>query len=80
MDQINTFLGGLGGYQGGQKNRLIGGADDAPMIENSVPSAQLALLRTRSWNLYRNNPHARKIVQTLETKVVGRGIEIGRDV
>lgn len=74
LDQITNFMGGLGGYQGGQRNRLTGGWDDASLTENGIPAGQLGLLRARSWDLYRNNPHARKIVQTLETKVVGRGI------
>jgi lambda family phage portal protein len=66
---------GPGGYDGGKKNRLTKGWMGRNLNENAVPRGQIDQLRWNSWELYRNNPHARKICRTLEAKVIGRGLK-----
>lgn len=71
---MQKMLGGrTGGYEAGKPDRLKGYATTSPH-ENDIPRAQVARLRSRSWNLYRNNPQARKICRSLGAKVVGRGL------
>ncbi len=67
------FSGGHGGYEAGKKDRLKGRIVGSPH-ENDVPRQQIAMLRYRAWNLYRNCPQARKIRRTLGAKVIGRGL------
>ena len=74
MEQISAFIGGIGGYDAGKVNRLTKERFAPSMKENFIPADQIHRLREQSWNLYRNNTHARKIVRTIETKVIGRGI------
>lgn len=62
------------GYDAGKKTRLTKGWMGANQNENSIPRGQVDQLRWNSWELYRNNPHARKICRSLEAKVVGRGL------
>lgn len=62
------------GYDAGKRNRLTRNFAHQRMSENQVPAGQIEQLRAESWNLYRNNPYAKKIVRTLETKVIGRGL------
>lgn len=62
-----------GGYDAGKIDRQYG--DKASLLsENGVARGQLKELRARSAQLYRNNPHARKIVRTLQSKVIGPGL------
>ena len=63
------------GYDGGKKNRLTKGWMGANLNENAIPQGQVEQLRWNSWELYRNNPHARKICRSLEAKVIGRGLK-----
>lgn len=73
---LDTFGGnGAGGYAGGKKNRLTKGWMSPGLNENAIPRGQISQLRWNSWELYRNNPHARKICRSLESKVVGRGLK-----
>lgn len=74
LDQINAIANGKGGYNAGKYNRLTRMYSRENMRELQVPRAQIDSLRAQSWDLYRNNPYARKIVRTLETKVIGRGL------
>lgn len=73
MAQIDTFTGGTGGYDAGKPSRL-NRRKRVPKNENSVPRAMLKMARDEAWELYRNNPHARKICRSLEAKVIGRGL------
>ena len=71
---MQKMLGtGRGGYEAGKVNRLtehnFGSAH-----ENDLDRNQITNMRNRSWNLYRNNPQARKIIRTLNAKVIGRGM------
>lgn len=61
-----------GGYEAGKNNRLTTRLEGSNH-ENDLPRGQIINMRWRSWNLYRNNPQARKIVRNLNAKVVGRG-------
>lgn len=70
---MRKMLGTSGGYQAGQTNRLTRRIQSSAH-ENDLPREQINTLRTRSWNLYRNNPQARKIIRTLAAKVIGRGL------
>jgi lambda family phage portal protein len=65
--------GRAGGYEAGKADRLKGRVIGSPH-ENDIPRQQIAALQWRSWNLYRNNPQARKICRTLGAKVVGQGM------
>ena len=73
FDQVMN-LTGQGGYDAGKNNRLNRGRFGANIDENAVPREQIARMRWESWELFRNNAHARKIVRSLEAKVVGRGL------
>lgn len=72
MDQL-IGSGGSGGYEAGKADRLKGRMATCTH-ENDVPRVQIDRLRARSWQLFRNNPQARKICRTLGAKVVGRGL------
>ncbi len=63
-----------GGYEAGKADRLKGRYWFGSTHENDVPRQQINRLRWRAWNLYRNNPQARKICRTLGAKVIGRGL------
>lgn len=62
-----------GGYEAGKSDRLKGYTLGCTH-ENDLPRVQIDRLRWRSWNLFRNNPQARKICRTLGAKVIGRGL------
>ncbi|OGT59927.1 MAG: phage portal protein [Gammaproteobacteria bacterium RIFCSPHIGHO2_12_FULL_63_22] len=74
LDQIAAVSNGKGGYAAGKYNRLTNSFERLLLPENQIPRAQLDQCEAESWNLYRNNPYARKIVRTIETKVIGRGM------
>ncbi len=74
MAQIEAFTGSTSGYEAGRLSRLTKYFGHGRLTENAVPSGQLDRLRALAWDLYRNNPHARKIVRSLESKVVGNGM------
>jgi lambda family phage portal protein len=57
----------------GKSDHLKGRISGDPH-ENCIPRDQIARLRWRSWNLYRNCPQARKICRTIGAKVIGTGL------
>lgn len=74
MSQIEAISGSpMVGYEGGKINSQTRGRTGARSNENAISRQQISRLRWQAWNLYRNNPHARKIVRTLVAKVIGRG-------
>lgn len=73
IEQINALSGGQSGYDAGKRNRL-NNRFGSNINENAIPREQIHRMRTLSWELFRNNPHARKIVRSLEAKVIGRGL------
>jgi lambda family phage portal protein len=74
-ESMRKMLGrsGAGGYEAGKSDRLKGRTVGSPH-ENDIPRQQIHTLRWRSWNLHRNCGQARKIVRTLGSKVIGRGL------
>lgn len=70
----NSRSGSGGGYSAGEENRLTQTFGSRRLNENSIPREKVNNLRARSWELYRDNPHARKICRQLESKVIGRGL------
>jgi lambda family phage portal protein len=74
LQQVNKLLGtGKGTYAAANQNRL-NWMRSPVMKENEVPSARLDFLRAQSWDLYRDNPSCRKIIRSLEAKVIGPGM------
>lgn len=73
LDQISKFVG-QGNYDAGKRNRLTGWTPAERQSENAVSRTELLNLRARSWGLFRNNPHAKKIIRQIETKTIGRGM------
>jgi lambda family phage portal protein len=67
--------GGSSGYDAAKRNRLTITRSAASLDENSIPRNQIQQLRNDSYELFRNNPHARKICRQLESKVIGRGLQ-----
>ena len=65
--------GNSGGYAAGKNNRLTAGKLGSRLNENAIPRSRIDNIRNSSWELYRDNCHARKIVRSLESKVIGRG-------
>ena len=72
MQQVQSLLGGSskGPYAAASRNRL-NKFGQVVVKENEVTSERVDNLRADSWNLYRDNPSARKIVRSLEAKVIG---------
>lgn len=74
MQQVQALVGsGKGAYNAASVNRL-NSLRMTSLKENEVSGDEHERLRADSWDLYRNNHSARKIVRSLESKVVGRGI------
>lgn len=74
LQAVNKLVGtSVGPYNAAKINRL-NPTRRYIVKENEISPDQLGNLRAESWNLYRNNPSARKIVRSLEAKVVGRGL------
>jgi lambda family phage portal protein len=74
MDQINAVTGGKAGYNAGKVNRFNKHRLTAEVKEHALPVAQFDRLVADSWDMYRNNPWARKIVNSIVSKVVGKGM------
>lgn len=74
MSQLESLTSGGGGYQAGKFNRLTKSQRGSNVSENGIPSGQADQLAWLAWDMYRNNPHVRKICRTIESKVIGRGL------
>ena len=74
LQQIEGIANGKSGYDAGKLNRLTKGRLGTEAKEHAIPLEQIERVRWQSWNLWRNNPYARKIVRNLESKVVGKGM------
>lgn len=77
LQGITALTGGnaAGGYQASKLNRFTKSARSGTLDENSQPRADITNLRTASWQLFRNNPQAKKICRTLGAKVIGLGMQ-----
>lgn len=74
LSQVNKFLGtAKGPYAAANINRL-NALRTVVQKENEVSGSRLDALRAQSWDLYRDNPTCRKIVRSLESKVIGKGM------
>lgn len=74
IQAINKLMGTATGPYAAAKINRLNPTRRYIVKENEVSPDQLGNLRAESWNLYRNNPAARKIVRSLEAKVIGRGL------
>lgn len=73
LEDVNKLIGAGSGYNAAALNRLTRWLSRRDLHENAL-RGQFRDLRALSWDLYRNNPHARKIVRQIETKVIGRSL------
>lgn len=74
LQQIANLTGISNGPYTAAKLSRLGSPHRQVVKENEVSTAQIDRLREQSWNLYRNNPSARKVVRSLIAKVIGRGL------
>lgn len=74
LSQMEAYTGAKGGYDAGRLNRITRGQLGSGIKEFEIPGEQIDRLRWQSWNLFRNNTYARKIVRSLESKVIGTGL------
>lgn len=74
LQQVNKLLGtAKGPYAAANLNRL-NALRGVVQKENEVSGSRIEFLRAQSWDLYRDNPSCRKIVRSLEAKVIGKGM------
>ena len=74
IQQVNKLLGtAKGPYAAANLNRL-NALRGIVQKENEVSGSRIEFLRAQSWDLYRDNPSCRKIVRSLEAKVIGKGM------
>lgn len=71
IDQVNAITGGSSGYAAARTNRLTRHFVGSEQREYQIPRDQISVLRKLSWDLFRNNGQARKIIRHLESKVIG---------
>ena len=74
LQQVANLFGSSTGPYDAAKLHRLNNMRLAIVKENEVATSDIEFLRAQSWNLYRNNPSARKIVRTLEAKVIGKGM------
>lgn len=73
MSQLQALTGGKGGYWGAlgsvlKNPRIVNGNHS----ENAVDPTQFPQLVNSCWEIYRTNPHFKKIVRSVCSKVLGR--------
>lgn len=74
IQNMQAFFGtNKGPYSAANKTRL-NMAGGTLYKENDVDPNRLQSLRVDAWNLYRDNPSARKLVRSITSKVIGRGM------
>lgn len=74
LQQVNKLLGsGKGAYSAANINRL-NLSRSVITKENEISGSRIDFLRAQSWDLYRDNPSCRKIIRSLEAKVIGKGM------
>ena len=59
-----------GPYEAGNQNRM-NRHSATTVTENEAPRENIGNMRARAWGQFRNNPQARKVVRTLQAKVIG---------
>lgn len=75
MAQINAISGSSGGYNAAKLNRFNQHRIAVESKEHAQPACDIDRLVWDSWNLYRNNTYARKIVSSIQSKVIGAGMQ-----
>lgn len=70
---FGAATGGRVGYDAVIPNRLQRCFTGREICENDLPHGQITRLRWLSWQLYRTTPQARKAVNSLQSKIVGKG-------
>ena len=73
LSQVQEVLGTFDGYAGGRPSRFTGYSTGDGRNENAIPRENIRGCRANSYELFRNNPAARKVVRQIVTKVVGLG-------
>jgi lambda family phage portal protein len=74
LSQMNKLFGVTKGpYAAADRNRL-NLSRNLVQKENQVSGSRIDFLRAQSWDLYRDNPSCRKIIRSLEAKVIGKGM------
>ena len=74
MSQINAVMGTGVGYANAQKTRLNRPRSTALVKDHALPQQQYQNLTVDSWTLYRDKPYVRKLVNSLISKVIGKGM------
>lgn len=74
MTQVNALLGTTTGLYAAANTSRLNRLLKVVRKENEVPPLRLDVLRAQSWDMYRDNPSCRKIVRSLESKVIGKGM------
>lgn len=74
MAQVNAMTGGRPGYAAGKINRL-NGPRAHEVKANAIDVSQYDHMLADAWALYRDNPYVRKIVSSLQSKVIGPGLQ-----
>jgi len=72
LDQINKLMGTAGGYDAARLSRLT--AFKPTLNENAIDASSLDRLEGSARDLWRNNPHARKIVRQIQVRTLGKGM------
>jgi len=72
LESIEKLFGGQAGYEAAAINRL--NVLRANVNENAIPGDALDRLASSARDLWRNNPHARKVVRQIQTKTIGTGM------
>lgn len=74
MQQILGATGTGSGYNAAKINRFTRNQPRSVLPEHMVPRSHPEAIAAQSWELYRNNGSARKVVRSIESKVIGRGM------
>lgn len=75
LNQLSHLTGSKGGYWSALGSILKNPRNVAGNhSENAVDPSQFPMLSSNAWEIYRTNPHFRKIVRSLCSKVIGRGM------
>jgi len=74
LQQMEGFTNYKTGYDAGKVNINTKGRLGSETKEHAIPLMEIARLRWQSWGLWRNNPYAKKIVRSIQSKVIGKGM------
>jgi lambda family phage portal protein len=72
LQQINQLIGTPNGPYAAANRHRLNARNRIVWRENDVDTSRAQSLRADSWQLYRDNPNARKVVRTIVAKTIGR--------